>query len=126
MERRIFLRHSGRMVLGLVALGTVRCGGGSDNYLSGGGNTQQGGNCVANGVTCTVGVMHTPNHDLTVPASDVSAGVDKTYLLEDSGSGHVHQVTVSAADFQKLKNGEGVSLTSTGGGHVHSVTLNCA
>src|ERR1700752_3551793 len=64
-----------------------------------------GGNCQQNGVVTNVQVTHTPNHELVIPAADVKAGVEKTYELTDNGSGHIQDVTGTAADFAKLQQG---------------------
>jgi cysteine-rich repeat protein len=66
-------------------------------------------------------------HALSVPLTDVVAGVAKTYTLS-SQSGHTHDVTVSSANFTTLKNGTTVDLTSTGrsgscSNHTHPVHL---
>jgi hypothetical protein len=88
---------------------------------------QQGGNCAVYGTTTFIQVVHTPNHTLTIPASDVTAGVDKTYTLENNGSGHTHAVTLTAADFANLRNNAGImELSTLVAGHTHNVTVNCA
>lgn len=85
-----------------------------------------GGNCERNGVVPTIELLHDPNHTLTIPAADVAAGVERTYTLEDNGSGHTHEVTLTAADFANLQRGQGIQEMSTQTGHIHSVTVNCA
>ncbi len=49
-------------------------------------------------------------HDLSVPLADLTAGVEKTY--ESTGNGHTHNVTLTAADFEALANGETVKKYS--------------
>lgn len=129
MNRRSFLKSSMGVAAGLALVGCGSGGGGYDGGGGGGGGNggaTTGGNCLSNGTNTTVSVAHTPNHSVTVPASDILAGAQKTYTLTDAGSGHTHTITVTAADFVNLQNNQGVVLTSTSTGHSHSVTINCA
>ena len=88
--------------------------------------TVNGGNCVADGTTVSIEVVHTPNHTLIVPKEDVAAGVAKTYTLSDNGSGHTHEVTLGVQDFLNLQQNKGISEVSTqNASHTHSVTVNC-
>ena len=80
--------------------------------------------CLANGTNVTVGSNH--GHSLFVSASDISAGVDKTYSIQGS-SGHNHSVTITAAHFASLKNNSSVGIaSSSGAAHTHTVTVSCA
>jgi len=45
-------------------------------------------------------------HDLTIPLADLVAGQTKTYTT--TGNGHVHDVTLTSADFAALQNGQTV------------------
>lgn len=82
------------------------------------------GNCTANGTTVQIGANH--GHSLSVPAGDVSAGVEKTYDIQGT-SDHPHAVTVTAAHFTELQANMSVVIASTsGGGHTHQVTVSCA
>jgi hypothetical protein len=116
-------------VLGAVSAPLLlsACGNYHEDYsgMDHGADLKQGGNCATNGVTPVVEMLHDPNHDLTIPASDVAAGVQKTYLLGDNGSGHVHEITLTAAHFANLQTGQGVQVLSTESGHSHHVTVNC-
>ncbi len=86
-----------------------------------------GGNCITNGTSISIQVQHTPTHTLTIPASDVSVGIQKTYTLADNGSGHTHTVTLTAQDFASLAGNQGIQETSTTtNSHTHIVTVNCA
>jgi hypothetical protein len=129
LARREFLTRSGITIatlgLGFLQLATIGCGGAS----SGAGGTREvknGGDCENNGVTTDVEAVHQPNHDLSIPSADVVAGVDKTYILGDNGSGHIHEITVTAADFAKLQSGIAIQLVSTSIGHTHGVAIGCA
>ena len=84
-----------------------------------------GRNCQANGTRTTISVNH--GHTITVSASDVAGGADKTYDITGSGD-HSHSVTITAANFATLQsNANGtIMVTSTNTGHTHSVTVQCA
>jgi hypothetical protein len=67
-------------------------------------------------------------HSLTIPAADVNSTVNITYSIE-GGAGHIHNVTLTPADFAMIKAKTAVTVTSTLGGspmHTHDVTVNCA
>jgi hypothetical protein len=70
-----------------------------------------------------------PNHPHTVviTQADVLAGVDKMYTI--TGSGHTHSLTITAADFAKLRAGtQAIETSGVGGaapGHTHVVTVMC-
>jgi len=65
-------------------------------------------------------------HSLTVPRADILAGTTRTYSIQGSSS-HPHSVTVTAADFTKLKNGQTLTLVSTNdAGHTHNVSVLCS
>lgn len=85
-----------------------------------------GGSCIANGTEIAIQVTHTPNHTLFISKDDVNAGVEKTYTLENNGSGHIHSVTVTAADFATLRTNTSIRLTSTNNAsHTHLVDIGC-
>ncbi|MBY0470876.1 hypothetical protein K2X30_06865 [bacterium] len=99
---------------------------GTSSSSDGSGSAVNGGNCLANGTSTIVSEGHTPNHTLTVPLADVTAGTQQTYTLTANGSGHTHTVTVTAAHFTSLQANQGVSIASTTSGiHSHTVTINC-
>ncbi len=129
IDRRTFL---GKTLWTLVSFAGVNafltaCGqsGYSSNTSS---NTPAtGGNCDSDGTSTSIQVLHTPNHTLTIPLADVLAGQAKTYILEDNGAGHTHQVTLTQADFQNLQSNKGIEESSTVSlGHSHTVTVSCA
>lgn len=87
-------------------------------------STASGGDCSANGTSTSIGANH--GHELTIPAADVAAGLEKTYSIQGSG-GHNHTVTITAAQFTSLQNNEGVSVSSSSAdSHMHTITVNCA
>lgn len=110
---------------GLAFLGAGRLLAACSSSTTSGG-VVTGGNCATNGTSVSISVVHTPNHTLTVPTADVTAGVAKSYTLADNGSGHTHTIDVTAAMFTSLQSNTGVSVISTTVGHNHTVTINCA
>lgn len=85
-------------------------------------------NCVENGTSTSVSTSDNHVHTLSVPKEDVSTGVEKTYDLSET-AGHIHKVTLSANDFQALKDSpnQSISLTTTiDSEHSHTVTVSCA
>jgi hypothetical protein len=64
-------------------------------------------------------------HEIVITAADMSAKVEKTYDIQGL-AGHAHEVTLSAADFDKLLKGGPVTLHSTrepGDAHLHTVSI---
>lgn len=106
----------------LLGSAAAACGGSSTDI-----NTASG-NCLANGTN--IQIAQNTGHVLVVSKDDVNAGVDKTYLMTGDPS-HTHQVTLTAADFARLKQNMGAIETSTvgdggRGAHTHQVTVTCA
>jgi hypothetical protein len=67
-------------------------------------------------------------HALVVSVADVLAGVPKTYDI-NGGSGHSHEVTLSAADFATLRAGGVVRMAASryqGRGHLHRILVKTA
>src|SRR5687767_13662620 len=80
-------------------------------------------NCAMNGTSVTIGTDH--GHVLVVTASDVAAGVEKTYDISGT-AGHAHMVTISAANFATLQsnaNGSVMVTSTVGAAHTHSITI---
>jgi len=64
-------------------------------------------------------------HEVAIPAGDMAAKVDKTYDVQGI-AGHPHEITMTAADFQKLAKGEAVSVKTTrdkDDAHLHVVFI---
>lgn len=75
------------------------------------------------GTMAMIGTNH--GHAIDVPASDVTAGVEKTYNIKGT-SLHPHTVVVTAAMFAMLEAGQQVTATSSNdANHTHTVTLRC-
>lgn len=86
-----------------------------------------GGSCIVNGTQIDIQSMHIPNHALLISKDDVIAGVQQTYILENNGSGHIHAVTLSSADFATLRTNSAIQLVSTtDDAHSHVVAIGCA
>jgi len=74
---------------------------------------------------CTFHSSGADEHELIVTAADLEAGVEKTYDVQGL-AGHTHQVTLTAADFQKLTVGGPVTSHTTrdpDDAHLHTVTV---
>jgi hypothetical protein len=106
------------LVLLVGGVAAAACGGGSS-----------GGNCLANGTSTQIETNH--GHTLSIPISDINAGVDKTYVFGGSAD-HTHNVTITAAAFASLKQNMGTQTNSTTnasaiyGNHAHTVLVSCA
>jgi hypothetical protein len=105
--------------LGLAAGGTVAllqaCGGDSNDHPA-------PASCGASGVE----ISNNHGHALVVPVADLSATTDKTYTIVGT-SNHDHTVRLTAAQFEVLRTGGSVTVTSsTEFSHGHQVTAGCA
>ena len=119
MTRKEFL---GTMLGAAGAAALAGCGGDD----GGGTDSSIARNCAMNGTSVSIDANH--GHVLMVTASDVAAGVEKTYDITGTAA-HSHMVTVTAANFATLQsNANGsVQVTSTQGGlHMHTITILCA
>lgn len=102
--------------------------GGSGTGGSGAGGSSGANACDAHEPMETILTNHPAGseHIMMVAAADVTAGVNKTYSIQGN-SKHDHMVTITAADFTKLKAGMQFMMTSTTGGmHTHVVRVICA
>lgn len=65
-------------------------------------------------------------HVLTIKKDELAAKENKTFNIQGTGD-HPHDVTVSADQLARLRNGERVEVTSSNtNGHTHKMTLECA
>jgi hypothetical protein len=119
MQRRAFVKTA---VGGLAALVAARflaaCGSTEDDAAS-------DGDCSTGGASATA-FANDPNHghSITIPKTDIDAGVDKTYP-SIGFVGHDHTLTVTAADYAQLAAGNSVTISSSVTGHKHDITLRC-
>ena len=125
MNRKTFLKKTaGAMLVAVPAYSFLACSSsdnGSDTPIP---DPSAGADCIANGTAATIGGNH--GHTITVSKADVQAAVDKTYAIQGS-SGHGHNCTLTAANFNSLKSKTAISVTSTNDdGHTHSVSVSCA
>lgn len=119
MTRKQFLQSV--LGVGVGAVGVAALAGCGDD----GGSS---GPADAPATVCTspntaIGSNH--GHTISVTLADVNAAAAKTYDISGSG-GHAHSVTITAAQFGQIKNGQTLNIMSTsGGGHTHTVTVMC-
>ncbi len=119
MTRKQFLRTIVGAGIGAAGIAALASCGGDDG---GGTPDAPGGSCTT--PSTAIGSNH--GHVMVVALADVTAGTEKTYDISGS-SGHVHMVTVSAANMASLKTGGTVMVQSTSGNaHTHAVTVMCA
>ncbi len=128
MNRKDFIRRSaGLLLLAAPMYALSSCSSSDDSDISEtpdtGGSTS--GNCLTNGTKLgTISSNH--GHNITIPKADVVAGIEKSYDITGSSS-HPHSITVTVANFEKLKKNEQISITSsTDNGHSHGVSVSCA
>jgi len=123
MDRKSFIKKmAGTVLIGIPAYSMLGCSSSDDSDPTPPPNNNA--DCLANGTQSSIGSNH--GHILQVSAGDVQIGRDKQYSIQ-GGSGHNHDVTVTAANFTSLKNNQQVQITSTSGdSHTHSVTISCA
>jgi len=124
MDRKTFIKKvAGTLLIGIPAYAVLGCSSSDDS----GGTTPPpptNADCLANGTQSSIGANH--GHTLIVSVADIQNGTDKQYSIQ-GGSGHNHDITVTAANFTALMSNQQVQVTSTsGGGHTHSVTISCA
>ena len=124
MDRKTFIKKIvGAAVIAVPAYAALSC---STNesvppQVGGGG----GGDCLANGARAS-GISGNHGHSLVVSRADVNAGAEKTYTI-DGTAGHSHSITITTADFDKLKNNEPIEVTSTvSDSHDHIIIVSCA
>lgn len=129
IKRRTFLQNIFTLALLLSAAGSSILSGCSGNGNNTDPNTALDniGNCAADGTEIDIQVVHIPNHTLLISKDDINAGVQKTYILENNGSGHIHEITLTAADFSTLRTNSALRTVSTvNAGHSHIVAVGCA
>ncbi len=122
MDRKTFIKKmTGTLLIGIPVYSMLGCSSSDDSTPPPPNNNAD---CLANGTQSAIGTNH--GHTLQVSVADVQSGVDKQYSIQGS-SGHDHNVTVTAANFNTLKNNQQIQVSSTsGGGHTHAVTISCA
>lgn len=131
MDRKTFIRKTTvGILIGIPAVSMLGCSGDDNGNGTPNPNPDPeptAKNCVENGTNASVATAQSHTHSLTVPKEDVSAGISKIYDLGLS-AGHIHQVELSAANFQALKDSPNQSITLTStlqSDHTHNVTVSC-
>jgi len=61
---------------------------------------------------CTAEFTGKDEHEIIITAADMAAEKDKTYDVQGL-AGHSHTVTITTADFQKLKKEGGISFQTS-------------
>lgn len=94
-----------------------------------GANTVATGQSTGTGMSeCTMmivaAISNNHGHALEIPLADIEAGADVTYDISATAQ-HCHEVTLTAADFQTLKDGGVVTKLTCNGGD-HELVLSCA
>ena len=136
MNRKEFLKTtSAGLLIGIPVVSLIGCSS-SDDSAGPPDNDDDGpnpdpdpdptANCLQNGTDTDISANH--GHNLTVSKDDVAAGVEKTYTLSQASTDqHIHEITLTAANFTALKSNSDITVTSTtNSGHTHSVTVSCA
>lgn len=131
MDRKSFIKKTSTgLIIGIPLLSLTACSSSDD----GGGNPNPNpdpdpdpsADCVENGTNTSISANH--GHSLTVSKEDVDAAEQKTYTLSQASTDqHIHEVTITQAQFNSLKSNNQITATSTSdGGHTHNVTVSCA
>lgn len=128
MNRKVFIQKTmGAMLIALPAYSLIACSSsdnGSDTNPDPDPDPDAQGNCLANGTQSAIATNH--GHTLNVSKEDLQGGAQKVYSIQGS-SGHNHEVTITAANFNTLKSNNSIIVSSSSGdGHTHSVTVSCA
>ncbi|HUS67540.1 MAG TPA: hypothetical protein VMZ28_23545 [Kofleriaceae bacterium] len=115
MTRKSFLTLLVKTTAAAAVIPVVAaCGGGGDDDGGGGADAAPG---------CEEQIAGNHGHNLMVTQADIDAGVDKEYTLAGS-AGHMHMLTITAAQFASLASGESITATSSfTTTHMHTVTI---
>ena len=71
----------------------------------------------------TISISGNHGHVLNITMDDVNAGIKKIYDIKGT-SNHPHTIDLTAINFDDLKNGKQISVTSsTDSDHDHTVTI---
>ncbi|GMQ80599.1 MAG: hypothetical protein BMS9Abin05_0027 [Rhodothermia bacterium] len=124
MDRRRFIIKAGQafpVFAGAVYL--VGCDSNSDNTGGNNNGGNNGGNNQPTILTATSTVVAGHSHSAQIPTADFASASNETYDTSNSG-GHIHMVTLSAAQLASLGSGGVVTVTSTNNsGHTHRFTF---
>ncbi len=74
-------------------------------------------------VLCDIEIGGSDGHELLIPPSHLADKIERVYDIQGAAP-HTHQVTVTAAHFERLGKGERLHLVaSAGDGHTHLVAI---
>jgi len=123
MDRKEFIKKmTGTLLIGIPVYSMLGCSSSDDSSTQPPANNTK--DCLANGTVIAISTNH--GQTLQVPVADVQSGVEKQYSIQ-GGSGHDHMITVTAANFDTLKNNQEVQINSTSAdSHTHAVIISCA
>lgn len=98
-----------------------------DGSYDGGGTSGNTSDETGPGVLCTTTTSNGDHsHPLTIPVSDLTSFDDVVYILEDGGTGHTHQLMLTAYDIVSLLSGYPFIFPSTEvDGHYHICEITC-
>ncbi|MFS4455571.1 hypothetical protein [Maribacter sp. 2304DJ31-5] len=125
MNRKTFIKKAaGTLLIGIPAISLLGCS--NDDSANGDPTIDpEQRDCAENGANATA-ISNNHGHTLTVSKEDIEAGVEKTYSIQ-GGSGHNHDITLTAENFTTLKSAKTIQVESSrGNSHRHDVTVSCA
>ncbi|WP_097045204.1 hypothetical protein [Flagellimonas pacifica] len=125
MNRKTFIKKTtGALLVALPAYSILSCS--NDDSTNGNPDIDPSArDCTANGANA-ITISRNHGHTLIVPKADIDAGVAKEYSIQ-GGSGHNHNVNLTADHFAALKANNQITVESTSGSaHRHDVTVACA
>ncbi len=126
ITRQTFLKNSILTLGALWAYGATGCSGSDSNAYDEPGSGGSSGSTGAGSGTCAASIDANHGHSLVVTPDDVTQAADKTYDIQGSAV-HTHSVTITAADFANLAQGQSLVVTSTETSlHSHTITVSCA
>lgn len=125
MDRKTFIKKTtGALLVSLPVISLIGCS--SDDTANGDPNIDPDqADCLVNGANAT-SISSNHGHTLVVSKADIDAGAQKSYAIQGS-SGHNHNITLTAANFNTLKTAKSINVESSrDSSHRHDVTVSCA
>jgi hypothetical protein len=116
MTRKEFLQSVLGVGVGAAVLAACGDDGGSTEP------TADAGPHVCTTPTNMIGSNH--GHKLTVTFDDVDGASAKTYDITGTAD-HSHDLTITAAQFAQIMDGQTLTITTKNGPHTHRVTVKC-
>lgn len=113
----------GSSVGGTTSTGGSSAGGSGGAGTGGATGGTGSGDCVED-IDAQITCRH--DHRMIVPAADIAAGQEKSYDIRGTNATHGHDVVVTAAMFEQLKQGQTVEIFVPSSFQPHTVYLSCA